>query len=355
MAIFDSYMYGFKTVGRDGGYCIKLANGPGPYKFTNNYECSSGIGILSGGEVPVITGNIPSDIEFRRNVVTKNDEWNGVFKIKNLFELKNAQRVLVEGNILRDNTYDAAGQSASGIVISGSGDTGTDCYTLRDLTIRHNLIRNVGQGMRIFPNNGTHTLQSQRISVTNNHFDHIDISYCTTASCFILMNGVVQDDPPCENLVIDHNSFLFTSTGYLGAKIYSLTTNAYVGDPFVMTNNIIDANATNPGIFDDGRTQYGEETLTTFTNNRTISKNVIIGIPAQWISDYPTWYPVGDPRYWGHAANHAALNYTNEASHDYTIQAATTFKGFCADGSDPGPNWTTLNAAIANTETGDWA
>ena len=43
---------------------------------------------------------VPADITIRRNLVSKPLEWRGSkWQVKNAFELKNARRVLVEGNV----------------------------------------------------------------------------------------------------------------------------------------------------------------------------------------------------------------------------------------------------------------
>ena len=58
---------------------------------------------MFGGSDPVISGVIPSDIEFRRNHFFKPTSWKGKWMIKNLIEIKSAQRVLIEGNIFENN------------------------------------------------------------------------------------------------------------------------------------------------------------------------------------------------------------------------------------------------------------
>ena len=51
---------------------------------------------------------VPSDIEIRRNHFYKPLTWKGAgWAIKNLFELKNARRVLVEGNVFENNWAEA--------------------------------------------------------------------------------------------------------------------------------------------------------------------------------------------------------------------------------------------------------
>ncbi len=98
-------------------HCIGGFNGPGPFKIVNNHLGGSTIEVLFGGAVPALAGCVPSDIEFRRNLCTKPLSWRPgdpsyagtPWYVKNLFELKNAQRVLIEGNVLENNFYYTTG------------------------------------------------------------------------------------------------------------------------------------------------------------------------------------------------------------------------------------------------------
>ena len=70
---------------------------------------------MSGGNDPKIANLVPSDIEFSNNYLCKplswnptDPSWDGITRtVKNLFELKNAQRVLVSGNVMEDFGYPA--------------------------------------------------------------------------------------------------------------------------------------------------------------------------------------------------------------------------------------------------------
>src|ERR1019366_5115122 len=117
-AIVDSYFSDFHCVAKTGA-CVDsqaiaggLGDDPmGPFKISNNYLEAAGECILIGGGPATTT---PADIEIRRNHFFKPMIWmrgqpgfvGGIdgnpFIVKNLFELKNAQRVLFEDNILED-------------------------------------------------------------------------------------------------------------------------------------------------------------------------------------------------------------------------------------------------------------
>jgi len=113
-AVIDSYLYYFMCV--KGGACVDsqaVAGGngsaaAGPIKIVNNYLEASGESYIFGGGSATTT---PTDIEIRRNSSFKPLSWfmatggsgNPYPTIKNLGELKNAIRVLLEGNYYQNN------------------------------------------------------------------------------------------------------------------------------------------------------------------------------------------------------------------------------------------------------------
>src|SRR6185295_10756602 len=98
--IANSYISDIKSAQED-AQAIMGANGPGPYLIVNNYLEASGENILFGGADPFIQNLVPSDITIQQNYITKPLSWRGQsWTIKNLIELKNAQRVTVNGNLI---------------------------------------------------------------------------------------------------------------------------------------------------------------------------------------------------------------------------------------------------------------
>ena len=93
--IFDCHGKGFDT------QAIAGWNGPGPFKIVNNTLAGAGENVMFGGSDPSITNLIPSDIEIRRNYIYTPASWKTTWTKKNLFELKNAQRLLDRGERLR--------------------------------------------------------------------------------------------------------------------------------------------------------------------------------------------------------------------------------------------------------------
>ena len=116
LAVIDSYLADFKEAGADsqavGGWA-----GPGPFKIVNNYLEGAGENVMFGGADPVIRDVVPSDIEIRGNHIAKPLTWRigdptyagTPWTVKNLLELKNARRVLIEGNLFEYSWAHAQG------------------------------------------------------------------------------------------------------------------------------------------------------------------------------------------------------------------------------------------------------
>ena len=204
-AIVDSYFNDFHCTSVTGGctdsQAIAGGNGnypTGPYKIVNNFLEAAAESILFGGGGA--TTSIPADIEIRHNHLFKPMSWmpgeagfvGGAsghgFIVKNHFELKNAVRVLFEGNVL-ENTWGGFSQDGYSIVLtprSHVSSTGVNqCPTCQvtDVTIRYNTISHVGAGLQIGnPLDGAANLQSlagERYSIHDITVDDINSSKYT--------------------------------------------------------------------------------------------------------------------------------------------------------------------------------
>ena len=143
--IVDSYISDIKAVGQD-TQAIAGWNGPGPYTIENNYLEAAGENFILGGADPAIQGLIAQDVVFRRNHLAKPIAWKaGHWQVKNLFELKNARRVLVEGNLMEYVWRDA--QVGYAILLTPRNQDGKAPWAaVEDITIRRNVVRHAGGG-----------------------------------------------------------------------------------------------------------------------------------------------------------------------------------------------------------------
>ncbi len=118
MAVTNSHISDIKAGGD--AQAIFGAWGPGPFLIENNYLEATGENIMFGGSDPVIQNMVPSDITIRRNLVSKPWKWwakspdydGSTWTVKNLIEIKNGRRVLIEGNTI-ERSWEAHQQGAA--------------------------------------------------------------------------------------------------------------------------------------------------------------------------------------------------------------------------------------------------
>jgi len=179
-AVVDSYFSDFKLVDRD-TQAIAGWGGSGPYRISNNYLEASGENILFGGADPAIRGLVPSDIEVIGNHFAKPLAWrigdpaySGIpFSVKNLFELKNARRVLVDGNVFEYNWPHS--QNGFAILFTVRNQDGSAPWSLiEDVSFTNNVLRHIGSGINILGHDDAYPSgQTRRILIENNLFENV--------------------------------------------------------------------------------------------------------------------------------------------------------------------------------------
>jgi poly-beta-1,6-N-acetyl-D-glucosamine synthase len=241
VAVVDSHLADFKEAGAD-SQAIAGWNGPGPFAIRNNYLEAAGENVMFGGADPTIDGLVPSDIVVTGNHLAKPLRWRrgtpGAeptdWSVKNLFELKNARRVVVEGNLLEYNW--PAAQNGFAVLLTVRNQDGRAPWSVvEDVTFSRNVVRHVGAGVNILGRDDIHSSQqTRRIAITGNLFDDVGGSWGSgrlfqvldgtsdvridrnTASNtgFVLFGG---DHGPHERFVFDHNVALHNETGIAGS------------------------------------------------------------------------------------------------------------------------------------------
>ena len=289
----------------------------------NNYLSASGENVFFGGADPNIPNLNPSDIEIRRNHIFKPLAWKGVWTVKNLFELKNAKRVLFEGNVLENCWVNA--QNGVAIIFQALTDNNSAPWTtVQDVTVRYNRIVNTVAGVvvasrvayatsysaAVLPSN-----PSQRISFQHNLFEQIGYDH------LFAMYGDLQD----ASLV--HN------TGFAGKTALAMD-----GDPearLVMIDNIVGHGAY--GFFGSN---YGEgnPAVNHYAPSATILGNVLSN------GFNPALYPAAGNYF---PATTSDVGFNNPTGGDYSLSAASAYRGKATDGTDPGVDLAALRAAIS--------
>ena len=148
LAVVDSWIENFHDAHGD-SQAIGGWNGPGPFKIVNNMLEAASENIMFGGADPAIEGLVPADIEIRRNHSTKRTSWrtSGV-PAKNAFELKNARRVLVDGNTF-EHVW-PSGQDGTAIVLKSTNQDGRCTWCVTEyVTFSNNIVRAAANGVVI--------------------------------------------------------------------------------------------------------------------------------------------------------------------------------------------------------------
>jgi uncharacterized protein YjdB len=274
-AIVDSYLSDAHAVGQD-AQAIVGWNGSGPYKIVNNYLEGSGENVMFGGATPTTPGVIPSDIEFRHNHLRKPAAWQATgWLVKNLFELKFARRVLVEGNLLEGNWQDGQTGYAINLKVGAS----MSWAATEDVTIRYNRIQNTGAGFSLLGADGAYKTtvnKLRRITITDNVLDSVNVGvYKGAGSLVKVLDGV-------SDLLLDHNTLL-SGGGAIGTAMLFDTSPALLNG--TVRNNLLLRGQY--GVKGSGAAE-GANTLNTFVPGGAFGQNVLIGsnstaYPSGWL------------------------------------------------------------------------
>jgi hypothetical protein len=294
-------------------------NGPGPYNIINNY--------LEGASENLAFGNgegthlVARDVVIRHNYLYKPVEWRGKWLAKNLFEIKEAERVLMEGNVLENSWAD--GQNGNAVVLSAPHGE------LSEIEFRNNVIRHAGAGFSI-TNYTTNGLMHD-IRVKNNLLEDIDTEKWGGGGIFINISGV-------KNVEVDHNTVFHDGTI---VNAYDDTGKGTKIPGFVYTNNIAAHNAY--GLSGGG---FGLKAIENFFPRGVFRRNIIAAVPS--FLDIPTTYP-SDNFY---PASLDAVGFTDRAAGNYRLAAKSRYRARATDGKDVGCDLDALDAAIDGVRQG---
>jgi hypothetical protein len=265
-AVVNSYLADFKEVGAD-SQAIAGWNGAGPLKIANNYLEASGENVMFGGADPAIPDMVPADIEVIGNHLAKPLRWKEgdpsfegtAWTVKNLFELKNARRVLVDGNLMEYNW--PHGQNGFAILFTvRNQDGGAPWSTVEDVTFVNNVVRHVAGGMNVLGRDDIHRSQpTRRIAILNNAFLDVGGAW-GKGRLFQFLDGV-------EDVTIEHNTAV-----HGGGIIWAGDRTPHRG--FVFQNNIVMDNSA--GIVGEG-TAGGQSTLDRYFPAAIVRRNAIVG------------------------------------------------------------------------------
>lgn len=324
VSIANSDIRGIKAAGQD-SQAICGWNTPGPVTIVNNRLEAAGENIMFGGATLHIPGVIPSDIRVEGNLLTKDVLWRGTsWTVKNIFELKNARRVVVRNNVLEYNW--SAAQAGFAVVLTPRNSGGASPWVVvEDVEFTRNVVRYSGSAFNILGHDDTaRSGQLARLTIRDNVVHDISGTTWGGAGAFAQIGGEPRD------ITIDHNTVLHSGnivTFYAGSYIDSSGTRV-TGGPvagFVFTNNLLNHNAY--GIFGSGQA-YGNGALSYYTIAPVVRRNVFAS-DRSIASRYPAdnFFPTV-----------AAFleSFVNPALKDYRLASWSPYRGAGTDGTDLG-------------------
>ncbi len=306
-------------------------NGPGPYTIVNNYLEAAGETLMFGGAVPKIIGVVPSDILVWGNHFSKPLSWKPgeptyagtPWAVKNLFELKNARRVLIEGNVFEHN-WVGADQKSFAIVLTVRAEAGAAPWAVvEDVTFARNIVRKSGSGINVLgrDTNSGGLGVTRRVLITDNLFYDLDST---------LWGGdgrILQILEGAQDITVDHNTFVQQNPKHViafgGAPSPRLT---YIHN--ISLHGVYGVQGTGKGT--------GQATLDYYSPGYSFYKNVLVGGNG---SVYPpnNFFP----------ASVAQVGFLDAANDDYRLSDASPYKNAGLDGKDLGADIAGVLAATA--------
>jgi hypothetical protein len=319
--VMNSYISDIKSTGLE-TQAIAGWNGPGPYTIANNYLEAASEVILFGGDDPKIQNLVPSDITITRNRITRPTSWWNVgYAIKNLIELKNAQRVTIDGNIIENNWLE--GQAGYAIVLTPRNqDHSAPWSAVQHVAITNNVVQHVAGGINILGIDDQAVSQPLTdVLVANNLFLDLSVNWGGSSGWFLLTQGG-------SNIRFDHNT-IFSD----GSSVIFADTTTVSG--FSFTNNILPPETWS--IIGTAQ-QPGNNTIAAYFPGSTFARNIITGASS---GSYPAnnYYP----------ATTSAIGFVSVSGGNYRLSSSSQYKGKATDGSDVGVNIDALNGAAGTS------
>jgi len=338
-AVVDSYFSEFHQIGTD-SQAIAGWDGPGPFLIQNNFLSAASENVLFGGADPSIPNLVPSDITIRGNHFWKDyNAWKGAsLNVKNLLEFKNAQRVLVDGNVFEYSWAD--GQNGFAILLTPRNQNGgCNWCVVQDVTITSNLIRHAASGIETAVSDNTFvSLPTNRVLIQNNVLTDISTSYGGDGRGFLALSVTNSATRTTEdNITIDHNT-VFADNAFLFFGESGTIPN------FQFTNNL--GTYGNDGIAGTGAGS-GLLALNTYVPNASYAQNLLLTSSGgsagfQWPNG-TLWSTI------------AGAQFTDYPGGNYQFLSTSPYRNAGSDGEDIGVwDWAGFNAKTTNALGGKY-
>jgi hypothetical protein len=333
------------------------------FKVVNNFLEAGGENLLSGGD-DWASAN-PADLEIRRNHIFKPLTWNPADPsydggslggnpptVKNDTELKNATRVLFEGNIFENNWNQS--QTGHAILLNAQDyqaacKQGQNNCEVSNITLRYNLIRR-SAGLEI-AQGGVIGSPLHNISIHDDVIDHLDYSSCLNCNTYINETLILSNSTPAEtlhDLTINHITEVLdnqggVSLGFASGPLPSTGAEMY---NFVWKNSILPAGQYGYLNGGNGPQDCGNNDNPStpnisqcFTGTTLFGSNLIA-----WGSvTGGSWASLGGQAASVLVADQNAVQYANLVGQDYHLQASSPGHAAADDGKDIGADTNAVN------------
>ena len=363
IAVIDSYMNDFKCIAMKGA-CTDakdigggdgiLPHAEGVWKAYNNFLEASGENILHGGQ---LDGNqTPMDLEYRQNHFYKPPTWrtcnlaSGCYIVKNLFEIKNGSRVLLEGNRM-EGSWGGYSQAGFAILFTPRGS-----WSHADnITVRYNYISHVAGLMSMAatrncdhayapgnkcPTQWVDSAGAGNWSVHDLLFDDVE-PFTYKGSGSMQMISQFKVNSPLHSIVIDHVTAITADTKIISFFAEPTNLQPKIGS-FAFMNSIVIAGkyniwstgGNNPCVVDGNPAKTFSQCFTA----STVTHNAIIG----WRPSQPAW-PAGNVL---PSSPSAVFVNFKPFGGDYHVKAR--YKSAATDGKDIGADIDMITKLLTN-------
>ena len=296
-------------------------------------------GVDGADRYRIYTGNAPggqdrymetSDASTSFVYTGSSEVWQGppsqgtMWSVKNLLELKNAQRVLIDGNVLEQIW--PGGQSGYAILLTPRNEEGTAPWSVvQDVVLSNNVIRHASGALNIL---GTDDIrpsqQTSRITFRNNLVYDLSSAW-GGASHF----AVITRSP--SDLTFDHN------TVFMEGMLVLADDGVSYGLRF--TNNLAPHNVYG---FYGSSLGIGSAALAGYFPDATFRRNALGGGPA---GSYPS------DNFFPDLATFRS-QFVNPGADDYRLVDGSLLRGKGTDGKDVGVDFAALAAATSGVVAG---
>lgn len=328
LGIVDSYIADIHVAqGQSESHGLFIYQASGPVKIENNYISAAGENILFGG----VTGGLPiasvsTDVTIRKNYLYKDPAWENpivggpndgeTWKVKNILELKEGNRFLIEGNIFENNWPHL--QNGHGLLLTARDGP------ISDITYQYNWLRNSYGALHVATAEDT----VDNILLVDNIFSEIYYRQFLTGS---------SGGRRVNNFYIRHNTMVSDNLGTL-----SFTEGqAPAIDNWVVRDNII---SNGYGILGSG-TGYGLPTMIVWATNYDWDNNLVITGNMAFDEDATF-------KNFSYELTNAAIGFTDDTGDDaadFALAGGSSYLNAATDGLDLGCDVTTLLTKISST------